>query len=469
MSGNFHRARRTVLIFLAAFLASAHASSPQEEAPAIKVEVRQVVVPVVVTDRQGHHVTGLKASDFRVFEDGVEQQVVSFGTELVPASLLPSVAPQEAEPAALLEIPEALDEAPSGIRRTYLVLIDSLFLTFQSSTRVRESLEQLFEQERDSDAHYALALLGRELKIVRGVTRRPEEILALVQGEEVANTLASSSAGSLAAQERQLISMLDEYCRVCACLSTDPPVGRPAYQDSSGCKLMLDGIEQWAAAAALERSALTRKFLRELRDIVVHMGKQPGKRILVLVSDGFQLWAGRELYGLIAVYTQRPSVYTKNPGERLGPQLEEVVRAATEGDVVIYSVDSRGLPAPTFRVFDAELEGSRFSYPDAGPILADFIVEMSRLEHARQDTMARLADATGGVFFRGNNDLARGMRQAFADGREYYVLAYVPANRDEDEKFRKIRVEVRNKKLDVRAKQGYWAPAPASASLGPAP
>jgi len=53
------------------------------------------------------------------------------------------------------------------------------------------------------------------------------------------------------------------------------------------------------------------------------------------------------------------------------------------------------------------------------------------------------------------------------DGREYYVLAYVPANWAADGKFRKIQVRVKDKKLSVRAKQGYWAaslPAPSNPS-----
>lgn len=37
-------------------------------------------MPVVVTDRKGHFITDLKASDFQVFEDGTEQKLVSFTT-----------------------------------------------------------------------------------------------------------------------------------------------------------------------------------------------------------------------------------------------------------------------------------------------------------------------------------------------------------------------------------------------------
>jgi VWFA-related protein len=62
------------------------------------------------------------------------------------------------------------------------------------------------------------------------------------------------------------------------------------------------------------------------------------------------------------------------------------------------------------------------------------------------------------VFVRNTNDLAQGMRQALADGREYYLLAYVPSNTAADGKFREIKVEVREKNLLVRAKRGYWAP-----------
>lgn len=41
--------------------------------PLIRTDVREVVVPVVVLDKQGHLVEGLKVSDFQVLEDGKPQ------------------------------------------------------------------------------------------------------------------------------------------------------------------------------------------------------------------------------------------------------------------------------------------------------------------------------------------------------------------------------------------------------------
>src|ERR1700677_1024589 len=47
----------------------------------IRVDVQQVLVPVVVTDKKGHHVSGLHKSDFRIFEDGVQQEIAAFSSD----------------------------------------------------------------------------------------------------------------------------------------------------------------------------------------------------------------------------------------------------------------------------------------------------------------------------------------------------------------------------------------------------
>lgn len=49
-----------------------------EQEQVIRAEVEAVLVNVLVTDRNGHPVTGLKREDFRIFEDDVEQQVTTF-------------------------------------------------------------------------------------------------------------------------------------------------------------------------------------------------------------------------------------------------------------------------------------------------------------------------------------------------------------------------------------------------------
>lgn len=53
----------------------------------IRLEVRLVLIPVSVTDSRDHPVTDLRAHSFRLFEDNVEQKIVSFCQEEEPVSM----------------------------------------------------------------------------------------------------------------------------------------------------------------------------------------------------------------------------------------------------------------------------------------------------------------------------------------------------------------------------------------------
>ena len=53
----------------------------------IRVGVNLTLVPVTVTDSMGRTVTGLERANFRVFDQGKEQQILSFSSEDVPVSV----------------------------------------------------------------------------------------------------------------------------------------------------------------------------------------------------------------------------------------------------------------------------------------------------------------------------------------------------------------------------------------------
>ena len=139
------------------------APAAPENASTIKVDVRQVLVPVVVTDRQGHHVSGLTERDFKVFEDGVEQKITAFSVESsgVPQESPPGPASRQA--AANPAGPRSTAPQPA-VRRTYLVLIDTLHLSFQNFVSAREALVKLFRQERSADSQYVVIALGASPK-----------------------------------------------------------------------------------------------------------------------------------------------------------------------------------------------------------------------------------------------------------------------------------------------------------------
>jgi len=67
-----------------------HSGSPEEarsSGNAIRTEVSLALVNVTATDPLGRLVTGLEKENFRVFEDGVEQEIVTLSSEDVPVSI----------------------------------------------------------------------------------------------------------------------------------------------------------------------------------------------------------------------------------------------------------------------------------------------------------------------------------------------------------------------------------------------
>jgi VWFA-related protein len=430
---------------------AAHETQPPSSPSVIRVQVKQVLVPVVVTDRKGHHVTGLKANDFEVLEDGRPQKLIAFTTEQDGAASLFTPEPAPASPSSA----PAQDTAPL-VRRNYLVCLDTLNSSFGDFTQVREALHKLFQEERGADSQYALIALGRQPTVIQNLTRDPTAILQALESKELLRSIQSSEADNLSNQLGELSRILADYCQLCPCSGAAAATGRNSTGSGPLCAAKWQTVQMWANSAAQQRDNFTRNFLRDLRDTVRQESRLPGKRVLVLVSDGFNLQPGRDLYGAMAAYTNNPSELLQTPVSNLETEIQDIVRLASDHDVTFYTLDSRGLQATPAGGLDASEEVYQIRNPNLLPQLAE---DRRTVAFENQSAMNELAQATGGVFYHDSNDLLKGLRQSFADGREYYVLAYAPTNAAADGKFREIKVQVNGKSLVVRAKRGYWAAA----------
>ena len=124
---------------------------------------------------------------------------------------------------------------------------------------------------------------------------------------------------------------------------------------------------------------------------------------------------------------------------------------AANRNVPIYTIDSRGLYTSEF--FDASNPGGTTRLLPALMSITD------TASSDAGDTLSEIAAATGGTAFQNSNNILAGLQRAFGDGRQYYMLAYVPANSSPDGRFRAISVRLRDGKMVVKAKRGYWAVA----------
>lgn len=419
----------------------------------IKVEVRQVLVPVVVMDTQGHHVTGLTQADFKVFEDGVQQKITGFSVES-------SGTAQERPPAAgaAAQAPAAAPQAShSKPRRTYLVLIDTLHTSFHHLTAAREALVRIFRQEQSADSQYILVALGASPRILVNVTPDPAAVLAVLDSKNLEKILLDGQTGGIAGEMDRFRAALTETRYACDMAAKDSVL-------KVKCEAGLSrAINQSQQIAELDRT-LAVTFLRQFRSLVAQLSRARDRRTVILISDGFQVEPGREVLSLVNAYFPPAShclvpadVYCPPdqmpPPGRLAAEFDPILKLAAAGNVTIDTIDSRGTYGQS--AFDAATAGS--------PVSVDGAV--GRLERdmasAAGNTLMEIAAATGGTAFRNDNNLFQGLEHAFADGRDYYTLAYVSGNPNVDGTFRSITIQVPGRNVLVQAKRGYWA-APAA-------
>jgi len=132
----------------------------------LRVDVDLVTVEVSVLDGQGNPVRNLKREDFRLFEDGKEQEILSFdavdGEEVIPPSALPIV---------------DSGDMPSG--KTVLIIFDAI-PDADHLRRVRDSAARFVRENMRPQDYFAVALWGGRMRIVVNLTDDREAVLAAI-------------------------------------------------------------------------------------------------------------------------------------------------------------------------------------------------------------------------------------------------------------------------------------------------
>lgn len=163
----------------------------------------------------------------------------------------------------------------------------------------------------------------------------------------------------------------------------------------------------------LSRFARTGELLSLFDEILIQLAAIPGRKSLILISEGF------------------PQIRT------LDERLERTAHLAREAQAAIHFVDAYGL--------DGLL-------PEPGQKMRPIFEEAWNRSGGSQD----LAQATGGFVSRFANVLTGAVSRAAEEARSYYVVGYAPLRQD-DGKFRNVKVRVDRDQVTVRTKKGYIA------------
>jgi VWFA-related protein len=200
-----------------------------------------------------------------------------------------------------------------------------------------------------------------------------------------------------------------------------------------------NGNEQMAAQAQnlatimAERAVVvgdtaTQYAYRHVEQVVRRLASMPGQRVLVFVSPGF-------------LQTTIQS------------EASEMVDRATRSNIVINTIDARGLFAPD--VMGDIADPPRDTYKTAGYKASYRVAQQT----AQEDVLAELADGTGGKFFHNRNDVDEALREAAAAPAISYLLSFSPQNLKIDGRYHPLKVSLTNKeKYNIQARHGYYAP-----------
>jgi len=189
---------------------------PPAWSPTIRSDVREVVVPVVVTDKSGRYITHLDREDFAVLEDGIFQKIINFRRSALTRS-------SEAATGSTAQTPIAISPTTSteeNPKRTYLICLDTLHSSFSDFKRMRDALTQFFAQEHSDDSQYALMALGRNLHVVVDSTRDPQIILIALQSKSLLKTIRDSDASNIALEVDRFAQAVQHWCENCQCTNT---------------------------------------------------------------------------------------------------------------------------------------------------------------------------------------------------------------------------------------------------------
>jgi VWFA-related protein len=410
----------------------------QDTTPKIEMNVNRVLVTVVVRDQQGHTVGDLKKEDFQVFDNGKPRVVSGFTIEKRgPRGSSPeSNAESDGRPA----VPN--NGGPPAPKRFIVLLFDDMNLTFEELAHAKKAGLEASEGML-ADSNIAV-VVSTSQKTNSGWTREPAKLRDAIMSLEAQRLYLPDDTAcpkidyyqaDLIVNKEDSTALADAVAQIVSChpaLGTMPV--KPDDISKSGLNSNLGLAQQdtptlMAKAAANRVLGLARHDIQvtygTITQILSRMAALPGQRVLILVSSGFpqlqqELWAGES----------------------------QIVDLAARSNVTISALDARGLYTTSLTASDHNLLGSPHFRTDAMA--------------SAGNTMAELADGTGGTLFHSSNDLDGGLKSLIEAPEVVYVLELPLEKMKPDGTYHSLKVNVDREGVKLQARRGYFVPKPES-------
>jgi VWFA-related protein len=362
-----------------------------------KMNAELVLTNVVARDtRTGELVSGLKQSDFSVFENGKQQHVSTFDFETVEmaaplheATVSGLAAGSSVNKPVVVAKPEELRN-----HRLIVMFFDLTSMQPEDLDRSVKAAQEFLRNKMQPADLVALISLGNALKVDQDFTADKNALInrvAVYNGTEGQGFAEGATANTNQVED-----------------ATGYTPDESEYNDLN-----------------------TDRELFALKAVAKSLEKITEKKSLLYFSGGIQ-----------------------RDGIENQASLRAAINAAVRANLAIYSVDTRGLQAVS-PLGDASTGSLRGTGAFNGGALANNM----NANFATQEVMGTLSSDTGGKAFFDSNDFAPAFAQVQRDTSAYYAIGFHSSNPARDGRYRKLTIKVNRPGVKLEYRPGYYAPA----------
>ncbi len=395
--------------------------SQTETSATFKVRVNLVQVRVTVREPNGKAVGSLTKQDFLLYDQGKLQNITNFSVETPESRMQRDAAASQTQgdlgaPAKPVTLPG----------RFVALVFDDIHLAMEDAAYVRQQAGRFLEKIGPNDR---VAIFSTSGQNTVEFTSDREALHRAIYGV-IPHPLMPKPIGAECPEITYY--MADQIVN-----QNNADVTAVALEETIQCQFSGNETKRSQALPVVNAAAMqalnagdteSNYTYRHLDDFIRRLATMPGERYLVLVSPGF--------------------ILANNY-----PDESEILDRANRANVVINTLDARGLYTPDVMGDISRPSSDTFR---TGGYKTTYRVEE---QYENQFLLTDLALGTGGTFFHNSNDLLGGLQLAALAPEVSYMLGFTPQNRKMDGKYHLLNVKLAKKtNYSVQARHGYFAP-----------
>lgn len=393
----------------------------QDQPEVVRVYTELIQTDVMVFDRSGNFVNGLKREDFELRIDGKVKPIDFF--EKITAGSASEESQIAAARGSAVRSNATKTGAPNPLDRGRPIFfyVDDLHMDLTGLQTTRKLITNFIDKEMGQNDEAAIASASGQLGFLQQLTDNKAVLRAALERLKLRPyTVKDFENPSMTEYQGLLITNNDNDIMDYFIDATMRQ--NPGMQRETAAAL----VTQRARSLAQQGAYVTGNTLVGLEGLIRSAERLPGRKLVFFISSGF---------------------FLDDHNSDTRTRLNKITSAAARSGVVIYSFDARGLVATLSDISDPggfDTSG-RLQRANSGELVAS------------QDSLSALAADTGGKAIFNTNSLEPGMGRALKESSTYYLLAWKPEEQSRSSKFRRIEVKVVGKpNLNVQVRRGFF-------------